>query len=469
MKSARKAADRLNDSKLRFLSILWCDNANVIRSKALHLPSLKSEILKSVRKNKFNQELIKRIERRLTKSIALQALHVLYDEPVAEAGLDPVKEIRLIPDWSTLVIPEYLSGHALVIGNLVSDNKPWELCPREILRKSVKRLGKLGYEVKIGIEIEFFLFHLNDYIANTQHFPVPIDHDLYAQNSAFERGREVIDEIADELFAQGIEIANYNVESGPGQHEISLHFSDPMTIADRLIYARETIKAVAIDHGLIVSFVPKLFDNATGSGCHIHVSLWAKGKNVLADAKGKWKLSERGEGFIAGILDHLPGLMSMTTPTPNSFRRIQPKFWSGAFRVWGIDNKEAAIRVLHNPYGRGPERFEFKTADLSANPYIALTGLIASGTDGISRKLKLEDPVQCDPANYTKAERKRLGIELLPTSVSSAIRHLEKDDVLKSAFGEEFYRVYRAVKKFEEKGLKNMPLEQERKILLTRY
>ena len=469
MESAKIAAEILTDDNLRFLSILWCDNANVIRSKALHLPSLKAEIPKSGGKKKYIEELIKRIERRLTKSIALQALHVLYDEPVAEAGLDPVKEIRLVPDWSTLVIPEYLSGHALAIGNLVSDNGPWELCQREILRNSVKRLGNTGFNAKVGIEIEFFLFHLNDYIANIENFPIPIDHDLYAQNSAFERGREVIDEIADELFSQGIEIANYNVESGPGQHEISLHFADPVTIADRLIYARETIKAVAIDHGLIVSFVPKLFDNATGSGCHIHLSLWKKGKNVLADAKGKWNLSETGQGFIAGILDHLPGLMSMTTPTPNSFRRIQPKFWSGAYRVWGIDNKEAAIRVLHNPYGAGPERFEFKTADLSANPYIALSGIIASGTDGIKRNLKLCEPVQRDPANFSKSEQKKLGIKLLPTSVSSAIRSLDKDNVLKEAFGDEFYRVYRAVRKFEEKELKNMSLEEERKILLTRY
>ena len=257
-----------------------------------------------------------------------------------------------------------------------------------------------------------------------------------------------------------MEIANYNVEPVPGQHEISLYFSNPLTIADRLVYARETIKAVATDHGLIASFVPKLSDDATENGCHIHLSLWSKGKNILGDEKGKWNFFKSGQGFIAGILNHLPGLMSMTTPTPNSFRRLQPKYWSGAYRVWGTDNKEAVVRVLDNPYGKGPERFEFKTVDLSANPYIAPAGVIASGTDGIRRNLKLSDPVQRDPANYSKAEQKKLGIELLPTSVSSAIRHLDKDTVLKGAFGHEFYRVYRAVRKFEEK---------ECKILLTRY
>ena len=116
---------------------------------------------KSGGKEKFSRELVKRIKRRLTKSIALQALPVVCDTPVAEAGLGPVREIRLIPDWTTLVIPEYLSGHALVTGNLVSDDGgPWELCPREMLRKSVKKTGEMGFEVKVGIEIEFFLFIL---------------------------------------------------------------------------------------------------------------------------------------------------------------------------------------------------------------------------------------------------------------------------------------------------------------------
>lgn len=469
MKNRNKLAKTLKENGIRYLSILWCDNANVIRSKALHIPSLLNEIPKRKNKTSFNDEFLARIERRLTKSMALQALPVVYDAPVPDAGLDPVKEIRLIPDWSTLVIPQYLSGHALVLANLVNDDVPWALCPRETLRKSVSNLKKLGFETSVGIEIEFFLFHLNDYIANMDHFPIPIDHDLYAQNSAFERGREVIDNITDELFAQGIEIANYNVESGPGQHEISLYHTDPLTIADRLIYARETIKSVAIDNGLIVSFVPKLFDNATGSGCHIHLSLWSKGKNVLADGKGAWNLSEHGRHFIAGILEHLPGLMSMTTPTANSFRRIKPRFWSGAYRVWGIDNKEAAVRVLYNPFGDGPERFELKTADLSANPYIALTGILASGTDGIKNKLELPEPVQIDPAKYTNLERKKLGIELLPTSVSAAIKKLDRDKVLKDALGYEYYRVYRAVKLFEESELKELALEEERKILLTRY
>jgi glutamine synthetase len=469
MENRNKTAETLEHNNIRFLTVLWCDNANVIRSKAIYIPTLLKDLTKNKDKSGSNNAFLSRIERRLTISIVQQAMPVVYDAPVPEAGLDPVREIRLIPDWSTLVLPEYMPGHALAIGNLASDSGPWELCPREMLRRAVKNLLGLGFEIWVGVEIEFFLLNPLDYISNTEQFPEPVDHDLYAQNSTFERARELIDEITDELLSQGIEIANYNVEAGPGQHEFSLQHADPMTTADRIIYARETIKAVANEHGLIASFVPKLYEDSSGSGCHFNISLWSNGKNVTGDKKGSRKLSEYGNHFIAGILDHLPALMSMTTPTANSFRRILPRAWSGAFRVWGIDNKEAAIRVPHNPFGGGPERFEFKTADLSANPYIALAGVIAAGADGLARDSELPDPVQIDPARYTREEMKKLGIEHLPTSVSAAVRKLDKDQVLIDSFGEEYWRVYRAVKLFEERKLKNLSLEEERKILLTRY
>jgi glutamine synthetase len=161
--------------------------------------------------------------------------------------------------------------------------------------------------------------------------------------------------------------------------------------------------------------------------------------------------------------------MALTTPTPNSFKRIQPKFWSGAYRVWGLDNKEAAIRVLRNHFGGGPRQFEIKTVDSSANPYIALTGVIAAGLDGISNKFTLPEPLQRDPGNLTDEERKSLGVELLPLSVPEALEKLEQDEVLKNALGVEYYRVYSAMRRFEHKERGDYDLEKERDLLLTRY
>ncbi|MGW8182198.1 MAG: glutamine synthetase, partial [bacterium] len=179
--------------------------------------------------------------------------------------------------------------------------------------------------------------------------------------------------------------------------------------------------------------------------------------------------SAEGESFIAGVLEHLPALMALTTPTPNSFKRVQPKFWSGAYKVWGLDNKEAAIRVLRNHFGGGPRQFEIKTVDNSANPYIALTGVISAGLDGLANKLHLPDPIQCDPGSLSDMERESLGVQLLPVSVPEALEKLERDQVLKEALGGEYYRVYTAMRRFEHKERGDYDLEKERSLLLTRY
>lgn len=464
-----KIADQVKNEHLRFLRILWCDNANLIRSKAIHLPSLLKQIPVDGHEEKRSEHLLRKLETSLTKSLALQALPVVFDEPVSEAGLEPVKEINLVPDWSTLTALPYAPGHMQVMGDMMIDGTHWELCPRELLRRAVRRLDEAGYEVMIGAEIEFFLFEMQHPDEGRDVFPDPVDRDLYAMNSAFEYSRDVIDDIADSLWNQGIELAYYNAESGPGQHELSLHYTDPLTLADRIVSTRTTIRSVASEHGLITSFVPKLIQDQTGSGCHLHLSLWRDGGNIMPKKGGNWDLSTEGEAFTAGILDHLPGLMAMTTPTPNSFRRILPHEWSGAFRVWGIDNKEAAIRVLGNPLGEGPKHFELKTSDLSANPYIALTGVVSAGLDGIKSNHTLSEPLQVDPGSLSDEERTELGVELLPTSVPEALAKLDEDTVLKEAFGEEYYKVYTAVRRFEQEELGGLSLEEERKILLTLY
>ena len=168
-------ADALKRDDLKFLRILWCDNANVIRSKAIHIPSIKKRISANGNEEKKREELLTRIERSLTQTVALQALPVIYDEPVPEAGLEPVKEIRLVPDWSTLMMLPYARGHVQVMGNLMLDNSPWELCPRELLRRAIKMIGELGYQVRIGVEIEFFLFKQDQHLEGDDAFAEPVD------------------------------------------------------------------------------------------------------------------------------------------------------------------------------------------------------------------------------------------------------------------------------------------------------
>ena len=462
-------ADLLKSGGIKFLRIMWCDNGNVIRSKAIHIPSFKRHLHNNGWEELKSEEFICKLEQAVTLTCAAAAVDSGFDEPVPEAELEPVKEIQLVPDWDTLTILPYAEGHAQTIANMMIDGVevPWELCPRALLRRSVKKAADMGYEIKCGVELEFYLFDEEVYSKTGELDPA--DKTAYAQNSAFETSRDLIDEISDSLFNMGLELAFCHPEAGPGQHEISLHYSDPLKLADRIVYARETIRAIAREYGLIATFLPKVFEDSTGSGSHLHLSLWSEGRDVLGEDGGDSKLSAEGESFIAGVLEHLPALMALTTPTPNSFKRIQPKFWSGAYRVWGLDNKEAAIRVLRNHFGGDPRQFEIKTVDSSANPYIALTGVISAGLDGIQNKLSLPEPLQRDPGNLSDEERKALGVELLPISVVEALEKLDRDEALKSALGGEYYRVYSAMRRFEHKERGDYNLEKERSLLLTRY
>jgi glutamine synthetase len=161
--------------------------------------------------------------------------------------------------------------------------------------------------------------------------------------------------------------------------------------------------------------------------------------------------------------------MAFTTPSPNSFKRIRPRFWSGAFTCWGYGNREAAVRVPQPPAGRPITHIELKTVDPSCNPYLALGAVIAAGLDGLEKGLDPGEPVQVDPADLPEAERAARGIQPLPTSLGEAIAALEQDEVLLQALGPELARSYLAVRRAEWEAMKDLPHEEEVRILLERY
>jgi len=460
MSDGREAATigALQRDEARWLRVLWCDNANVIRLKALHLPS--------ARLHASGPALVARLERGLTISQALQALPVMRDAPVADAQLPPTREIRLVPDWPTLYAPPHTPGHCDVMANFISDGAPWALCPRDFLRRMERRGSAAGLAFQIGVEIEFFLLQSDTADGAA---PRPVDHDVYAAASAHATSRAVIDEVTDNLWRSGIALAGYNPESGPGQHEISLAHASPLVIADRLVAARDIIRAVALRHARSVTFLPKLFADATGSGAHLHLSLWADGRNVTADAQQPFGLDARARHFIAGLMTHLAALTALTTPTPSSFRRLQPQTWSGAFTAWGIGNKEAAVRVLIDREAASAARFELKTVDLSANPYIAIGAVLAAGLDGIATAQRLGDPIDVTPDALSESERRHLGIARLPADLAAALAALAGDAVLCDALGADLARVYAAVRRAEHDALHGESLERERALLLTRY
>src|SRR5262249_16559884 len=272
-----------------------------------------------------------------------------------------------------------------------------------------------GVEVMASYENEFYLFKP---AANGIE---PVDHTVFATTLAMDINRAVIDDISEALVAQKIPVEQYYPESGPGQHEITVRYTNALAAADRQIVFRETVRAVCLRHGLRASFLPKVFADQPGSGCHLHISLWKDGKNLMPNPHSKAGLSPNARAFVAGILQHLIALMAFTTPTNNSFRRIKPRSWAGAFRCWGMDNREAAVRVPSSPDGGAPEQIEFKTLDASANPYLALGVVLAAGLDGIRQNMSPPDPVQVDPAEMSEEDRRNRGVFPLPANLSGAL------------------------------------------------
>lgn len=246
-------------------------------------------------------------------------------------------------------------------------------------------------------------------------------------------------------------------------------YAPAMTAADRQIVFRETARAVAHQHQLKASFLPKLFAEQAGSGCHLHFSLWRDGVNLMPDPNTAGQLSPIASAFVAGIQHHLPALMALTTPSPNSYRRIAPHSWSGAFNCWGFDNREAAIRVPNNPAPPSPTHVELKTMDASSNPYLALGAVIAAGLDGVKTHHSLDKPVPCDPGGLSDGERRERGIQRLPETLGVAIEHLTRDEVLQDALGPALAKAYIAVRRAEWEAMQGYSLDDEVALLLERY
>ncbi|MBE9126873.1 MULTISPECIES: glutamine synthetase family protein [unclassified Coleofasciculus] len=442
----KELLQKLDKERIRFMRILWCDNANLIRGKAVHRRTLSDYLKHGV-----------------GISAIQQALPVMYDAPVTGSGLESVGEIRLVPDWNTFTPLPYTAGHARVIGDMVLGGSPWNCCPRNFLKRMVADAQEEGLEVIAAFENKFYL------LRRTPDGIVPADKTVFASTLAMDLHQEVIDDIAEALIEQRMLVEQYYPESGSGQQKISVLYSNALGAADQQIAFRETVRVIALKHGLIASFLPKIFANQPGSPCHLHLSLWQEGENLLSHPDGNGELSEVAGSFVSGILHHLPALMALTAPSTNSYRRILPHCPSGAFCCWGMDNQEAAVRVPTHPEPPSPTQFELKTVDATANPYLALGAVIAAGLDGVRKGWELGTPTVVDPERITAGESSLGGIERLPATLGEAIEKLSSDRVLLDALGEDLAQAYLAVRKAEWEAMNVLDLDAEVKLLLERY
>jgi glutamine synthetase len=425
--------EQARQAGVQLVRFLYCDFSGVTRGKTVHVAQLDHKLREGVG---------------LTR--AQMAMNLL-EQLVPVEGMEPVGEIRLVPDPETFsVLPWTPSSASLLCDQLDHDHKSWGACPRSFLKAMVARAAERGIAVEAAFEDEFYL------AREEQGQYVPFDHAPVYSAIGLDLSAEVMHDIVTALDKQGLSVEQAINEYGPGQQEIAIRHAPALTAADNQLKLRDTVRGVALRHDLLASFAPKPFPDGIGSGCHVHFSLWdAKRKrNLLYDAAQPGSLSAMGRHFIGGLLAHLPALVALTCPSYNSYRRLQPHAWSSAYTAWGLDNREAAVRVVSPFWGREEPSYnlELKTVDASANPYLALGALLACGLDGIERQLDPGEACAHDPATLSEAELEQRGIRRLPTTMAAALDLLEGDALLMEEMGAFMARAYLAVRRSEERA-----------------
>ncbi len=418
----------------QLVRFLYCDSGNMVRGKAAHLSGLASAV-----------------DAGIGLTVAMAGF-TMAEQLAAGTAQGPVGEIRLVPDPRTFRPLPYNPRQARVLCDMVTlDGALWEAYPRTFLKRMIARAAAAGIEAQAAFEYEFYLARRTPDGFETW------DDSVCFGSAGMDSAAEIIDDLLEMLVEQGIEPRQYYPELGPGQQELSVAHGPILDAADTSIAVRETVRAVAMQSGAVASFAPKPFPDQAGNGMHVHLSLWRDGRNLLFAPEGPLGIAPLGLHFIAGVLDHAPGLLALTCPSVNSYSRLSPNMWSSAFTCYGFDNREATVRVPSRFRGmeEASTNLEIKAVDGSANPYLALGALLAAGLDGIERGLDPGEPLDANPAELSEAERERRKIRRYPQTLGAAIAALKADATLIDALGPTLAREVLAVRASEWETFKD--------------
>jgi glutamine synthetase len=382
-------------------------------------------------------------------------------------------DMRLVIDPETYAVlpwsPVELRRARVFCDIFQPDGVPFPGDPRGTLKQILSKIKARGWTYNVGPEPEFFLFRRNG--PDSIH-PVPHDVGGYFDFSASDEAVRVRTELMAALNGMGLEVEMGHHEVALGQHEIDFRFADALRAADNILTLKYTVKAIAAQHGLIASFMPKPIFGINGSGMHCHQSLFdSRGENLFFDAQDEFHLSKLGYGFIAGQLTHARAMAAVVAPTINSYKRLVPGYEAPVYIGWAQINRSALVRIPRYTPGRDKSmRAELRFPDPSANPYLALTTMLAAALDGIDRQLACPQPLNnLNVYHLTPEERQSMGIAELPGSLAEALRELDTNPVLQEALGPVMYAAFRRAKwaEIEEYRMRVTDWELERYLEVT--
>ena len=347
-----------------------------------------------------------------------------------------IRSMRVAP-WE----PEVATLHC---GVYRADGGRFEGDPRASLERAVAGLERIGYEARIGADLEFFLFR-----EDGGRLPGREPHDRggYYALSPADRGVSVRREILTALEGMGFAVRAAHHEVSPGQHRIELDPRPALDTGDALVMMRSVIREVAARQDLHASFMPKPLRGTNGSGLHLHHSLWRDGQNVLFDPEARDELSDTLRQYIGGLLQHARAYCAVTNPLVNSYKRLVPSHEAPVNVAWSLHTRSPMIRI---PMEREDDtRCEVRIADAAANPYLAIAVQIAAGTEGLREEVDPGEPINKNLQTLTPREKQRLRVVELPRHLGEALDELQRDRVVRSALGEYIYSRFTAGKRAE--------------------
>ncbi|MFI9785665.1 glutamine synthetase [Kitasatospora sp. NPDC051984] len=394
---ARLAATRIEAEGVDGVIVSWVDNAGVTRVKSVPVRGLENAARWGVGASPcFDQ--------------------MLVDDSLAPSG-SALGDLRLVPDLAALRRLAAQPGWAWAPGDRwTQQGEPHPGCQRQFARRTVEALAERGLTVQAGIEVEWIVeggeagpaYGMRRMIGNSDY----------------------LRDLLRTLREQKLTVLQLHPEYSDGQFELSVAPSGPVEAADTALLVRHTVQAVSLRHGLRASFAPVATPGGVGNGGHLHLSLWRDGQNLGHGGSGPHGLTREAEAFLAGVLAELPALLALGAPSVASYLRLVPGHWAGPHRCWGLENREAALRLIT---GSAPEQAnaEVKCFDAAANPYLAVGGVLAAGLAGLGDALHLPAETTGDPDGV--AER-------LPTTLGQAVDALRKSEVLRAAMGESLWQ-----------------------------
>ncbi len=361
--------------------------------------------------------------------------HLVFDGSSIEGFFRAEEaDMILLPDPTTFRVFPWEDRRGKVARMIcdvrLADGTPFPGCPRTALKNAVSAAAELGYILKVGTEVEFFLFQRSPEGKATS-----VTHDVggYFDLAPVDRGEEARRDMVSTLERMGFQVEAAHHEVAPGQHEIDFKLVDAMEAADNISTCRFVVRKIALDHDLHATFMPKPLFGQNGSGLHLYQELQKSAQNAFFDPERKYKLSPVALYYIGGLIEHTRGMAVITNPLVNSYKRLVPNYEAPTHVAWSETNRSPLIRISSRH--REGSLCEFRLPDPSCNPYLCLTAILSSGMEGIRQRLDPGPPVNKDILTMSQRERSRLRIQGLPGDLSEAVRAFERDKFLQTALG----------------------------------